>query len=53
MPESSVWRQLPTGADVVDQSVLEGREGDGVAEQWGSRSRLACTAVKYGETEAV
>ena len=31
-----VWHQLPTGADVGDQSALEGREGEGMAESGAS-----------------
>ena len=50
MLEPSVRCQLPKGADIVNQSALEGGEGEG----WPS-SGAACgdrCAVKYGETEA-
>ena len=47
---STARRQLPTGADVVNRSALEGGEGKG----WPSIGAAGggWCAVKYGETEA-
>ena len=50
-PALTVRRQLPTGMDVVNQSVLESWEGRG----WPSSGMAGggSRAVKYGETGAV
>ena len=45
---SSVRRQLPTGTDVVNQSALEGGEGEGVAEEVGRQVEAGVQfAVNY------